>query len=381
MLVHPAFIAAFGGEVDNMDKVFLPVSLEKLSFRVPEVPSEILSIHTRAAFTSLRALDTSWRAVTEDSSTVVAVENMRLLAMNRPASLKGENETPFLRMVWKPDITQISSERAQKLLGPTSTSQRWEILNTLCLLCLQQTVPRIKKVSSKWHLQRFWNWMQHQVLSCNGIKETIAARGGDSELKIRARINHLFDILGKEDAEVRALRKLYHSYPALLAGEIDGLQSLLGDSLLDEIYRNGMRTRLASINLAKAIDLIGHKTPNMRILEIGAGTGGTTERVLSALDGDTPFKRYAEYVFTDLSSGFLPAAKEKFASCHGMTYDTLDIEQDPMSQNYEPYSFDVVLAANVGSARCDTHRPTDIVSSVFTLLRMWKKHFVTYTDY
>lgn len=85
----------------------------------------------------------------------------------------------------------------------------------------------------------------------------------------------------------------------------------------------------------------------VRVLEIGAGTGGTTLSVLPRLAG-----RNVEYWFTDLSQYFLAQARERFADTPAVHVASLDIERDPVPQiGAEP--FDVIVAANVIHATVD----------------------------
>ncbi len=88
----------------------------------------------------------------------------------------------------------------------------------------------------------------------------------------------------------------------------------------------------------------------MRILEIGAGTGSTTESILRQISD-----RRVQYVFTDIAASFLPAAKTRFAARQNMQYRVLDIERDPIAQGLEPSRFDVIVAANVIHATRDMH--------------------------
>ncbi len=86
----------------------------------------------------------------------------------------------------------------------------------------------------------------------------------------------------------------------------------------------------------------------LRILEIGAGTGGTSAAVLPALGrfGST-------YAFTDVSDFFLQRAAERFATYDFVRYARLDIEEAPEAQGFEAGSYDVVIAANVLHATRD----------------------------
>jgi hypothetical protein len=59
---------------------------------------------------------------------------------------------------------------------------------------------------------------------------------------------------------------------------------------------------------ARLADLPAGET--LQILEVGAGTGGTTAFVLEAL---APFADRIRYVFTDIGTFFLDAARPRFA--------------------------------------------------------------------
>lgn len=86
----------------------------------------------------------------------------------------------------------------------------------------------------------------------------------------------------------------------------------------------------------------------IHILEIGAGTGGTTSYVLKSLPA-----AQTRYVFTDISPLFTNQAQEKFKPYSFIEYRTLDISRDPLSQGFEAHSFDLIIAANVLHATPD----------------------------
>lgn len=102
-------------------------------------------------------------------------------------------------------------------------------------------------------------------------------------------------------------------------------------------FMNGVVVALIRAILEKAAS---NKT--MRILEIGAGVGGTTTNLVPAIaDKDI------EYTFTDLSHYFLNAAKEQFKDYSFMKFDLFDINTPPVQQGYMQNSFDIILSANV----------------------------------
>ena len=87
----------------------------------------------------------------------------------------------------------------------------------------------------------------------------------------------------------------------------------------------------------------------LRVLEVGAGTGGTTGSVLAAL----PAGRF-DYVYTDISAGFFAAVRERFdRDGASLEYRVLNIERDPAAQGFETHGYDLVVAANVLHATRD----------------------------
>jgi SAM-dependent methyltransferase len=67
-------------------------------------------------------------------------------------------------------------------------------------------------------------------------------------------------------------------------------------------------------------DIIAHKKPNLRVLEIGAGVGGTKANVLSALQSVQCECIYLSYTSTDISPGFFQPAQARFHELQGKEY-------------------------------------------------------------
>jgi acyl transferase domain-containing protein/SAM-dependent methyltransferase/acyl carrier protein len=97
----------------------------------------------------------------------------------------------------------------------------------------------------------------------------------------------------------------------------------------------------------------------LRVLELGAGTGGTTSALLPAL-----LPERTVYVFTDVSELFLARARERLEAFPFLRYGLLDIGRDPREQGYPAGGFDVVVAANVIHATADLGRAIDHARSL-----------------
>lgn len=78
------------------------------------------------------------------------------------------------------------------------------------------------------------------------------------------------------------------------------------------------------------------------VLEVGAGTGGTTGAVREALG-----ERCARYVFTDIGPLFVSRARAAYSHVAAMEFAVLDMERDVTAQGFEAGAFDMIIAANV----------------------------------
>jgi acyl transferase domain-containing protein/SAM-dependent methyltransferase len=152
--------------------------------------------------------------------------------------------------------------------------------------------------------------------------------------------------------------------PDIMAGKIAATDVIFPDASMDRVAPVYTRSAAADRGNALLVDRLrrhldarhaaGVRT-GLRVIEIGAGTGGTSAGVLAMLDAHAV--RSAEYCYTDLSPAFLQHGRE----VHGvdrpwMRYRRLDIEQAPTAQGFDKGVYDIVVAANVLHATRDIRR-------------------------
>ncbi len=161
------------------------------------------------------------------------------------------------------------------------------------------------------------------------------------------------------------VRRCGDRLPEILCGRLSPLETLFpGGSFAEAeaIYQHSTVARYLNGVVRAAVGAAVDGRPGrVALLEIGAGTGGTSASVLPAL----PAQR-ATYVYTDMSDVFLAHAQQKFGAYGFLRYGRLDIERDPLEQGYAASSFDVVVAANVLHATRDLRRTLDHVRALLT---------------
>ena len=92
------------------------------------------------------------------------------------------------------------------------------------------------------------------------------------------------------------------------------------------------------------------RAADLRILEVGAGTGGLTSQLLPLLD-----RGLHNYTFSDISPAFFSGAMQKLAGFPEVQFKIFDLEKPAGEQGFEAGGFDLVVGANVIHAVGDVH--------------------------
>ncbi|MUH00296.1 SDR family NAD(P)-dependent oxidoreductase, partial [Scytonema sp. UIC 10036] len=376
------------GEEDT----YLPVGLDSLHlYRRPDTQ---LWIHGRIRHkegTNQETL-TSDLWLFDDAGQIIAeIEGFHVKRAKREALLHNtqENLSNWLYEVeWQPKLRQGQSLPADYMFSPLQVRDRIQ--------------PLVSKLSVKHGMEVYEELFLHlEALSAAYVLQAFQKMGWEFHPQVRFTNNSLAQKLGIIDRYHRLLGRLLEmlheegvlrqsgseweicqvpcsevvplemhnailaKYPAfeaelillgrcgeklaeILRGECDPLQLLFPDGDLtsaENLYQNSPGSHVFNRLVQEAVSVAIERLPKgrtVRILEIGAGTGGTSSYVLPHLPANQ-----AEYTFTDVSHLFMSNAQEKFRDFPFVKYQLLDIEQDIESQGFVPHQFDIILAANV----------------------------------
>ncbi|MES2946089.1 MAG: beta-ketoacyl synthase N-terminal-like domain-containing protein, partial [Pseudomonadota bacterium] len=164
-----------------------------------------------------------------------------------------------------------------------------------------------------------------------------------------AELHHLFPDSARE---IGLLQRCGSQLAAVLQGRQDPLQLLFPAENQDNVYRDSPVSRALNRGVEDAVMAALPAHGLLRILEVGAGTGGTTDGLLLRL----PVERIEEYAFTDISPSLLAAAGRRHASQAWLRPRRLDIDLDPLGQGFAAGHYDIIVAANVIHAGADLKR-------------------------
>ncbi|SON60304.1 Phenyloxazoline synthase MbtB [Mycobacterium simulans] len=161
-------------------------------------------------------------------------------------------------------------------------------------------------------------------------------------------VRQLGAAVGYGDDLLAYVGECIQNLPGLLAGTVDPLMLLFPEATVDiatAAYRENLLSRYVNQLVVSAVAArAARATPQrpLRVLEVGAGVGGTTADLLAALATS-----HVRYVFTDVSNFFLVQARQTFSDYDFVDYRLFDINRPPAAQGFSPCSFDVVVCANV----------------------------------
>ncbi|WP_100898073.1 type I polyketide synthase [Nostoc flagelliforme] len=171
---------------------------------------------------------------------------------------------------------------------------------------------------------------------------------------LQSQIGDLLSKYPDASAELNLLHRCGSNLAQVLRGERNPLDLLFPEGDLTTaagLYQDSPGAKVMNTLMQQAVLSVVKHLPSgrpLRVLEIGAGTGGTTSYLLPSFNA-----QQTEYVFTDLSPLFLAQAKQKFQDFSFVNYQLLDIEKEPQLQGFEHHRYDLIIAANVLHATKD----------------------------
>ena len=178
----------------------------------------------------------------------------------------------------------------------------------------------------------------------------------------------MLDKFPKHASETKLLHITAPRLAECLSGAADPLGLMFRDStaraLMEDVYTNAPMFKTGTLLLAEYLSSILERFSDnrkIRILELGAGTGGTTKNLVEKLVEINTKSKFS-YTFTDLSSSLVAAARRKFAKWPFMQYTVLDIEKDPAPQFTGAY--DVIVSTNC------IHATKDLLHSTTNICKM-----------
>ncbi|MDD5271642.1 MAG: beta-ketoacyl synthase N-terminal-like domain-containing protein, partial [Methylovulum sp.] len=195
------------------------------------------------------------------------------------------------------------------------------------------------------------------LLDKESVQATMAAAGFDAAAAWREWDSQKPDYMA--DAElatsVQLVDACLQNLPEILRGKLQVTDILFPRATMEKVenmyqrhavadYFNGVVADLALAAISQRVK--ADPEAKIRLIEIGAGTGGTTAMVLPVLA--TVKNHIEEYCYTDISKAFLLHAQNRYAVDYPYLQTQLwNIEQPLAEQGIAIGSYDIAIATNV----------------------------------
>jgi FkbH-like protein/FkbM family methyltransferase len=199
--------------------------------------------------------------------------------------------------------------------------------------------------------------------------------------RVRQRVQGLEqerDSIGKDFLDIEPFVNVLWTcairYPEILRGEIPATDVMFPNSsleLMGKLYKGNLMADFSNSLVVGSIQsyiraripLLG-KGERIRILEVGAGTGGTSALVLK---GIREYEEHLNYVYTDISKAFTKYGEKTYGVKYSfMEFKVLNLEKEVKEQGFSWDDFDVIIATNVIHA---TRRLRDTLQRIKSLLK------------
>ncbi|KAI3400337.1 hypothetical protein diail_3354 [Diaporthe ilicicola] len=349
-----------------LDKAKIPRFVESvfISSKIDSTPGTKLCGYANSAPYGFD--ESQCRVVVSDegwNEPLVVMKGCRIIAVGTMTEGVSDESTPKSlrklgsRSKWAVDMEHLDLTSAREWFGRTTDTipdTEWETIRDLELasyiFCKRMLARYTAKDAESFapHLQQFYKFIQ--------LEHRLAVEG-----KLNCQTPDLDWLHTTEEFDEAHLQKVSEAtvdgrlmckqgavLDKIFSGELEPLQVLREDDLLTSYYRSGIGTDKWNPITEDFMESFKHKK-DMKILEVGAGTGGTTTLILNAIgDRTLASSCLSQYTYTDISSGFFEPAQEDFKEWAAfLDFKILNIEKDPVQQGIQPGVYDLVVANNV----------------------------------
>ncbi|KAI1775035.1 hypothetical protein F4818DRAFT_451955 [Hypoxylon cercidicola] len=313
------------------------------------------------ASSSARMKGSRWEAVihtlADDDSPLCSMQHLVLAPVSQSDTSIARSRALLHNIEWKPQLSSLNPQRLQMLCDFTS-SEATGIDKSAVSVAFRDGERAM--ITTAYKVLQDLNWPDGFSNAPSHLKKLASSiihlqkmhfSNWDVEEMIPDAIDVVWERIGAVRPEWSIFSIIANNLKDILRQQVDPLQLLFAGGHA-EVFYSSMFSELCGKRFQTFVDLLSHENPSLRVLEVGAGTGGLTEHVLSVfgtLEEQSGTPKFAEYTYTDVSPAFFENARSKFRRFESrMSFKKLDIEHNFQDQGLDlSRGYDVIIAGSV----------------------------------
>ena len=334
-------VAATKGEYRKLDQMFLPTFIDQF-YIGDSGTKKTLRTHTTAQESAILAMGNS-HGVSDDDDLAFVLNGFHGTRVDGWIKKQAPTLNAWSTQ-WHPAFDFAPPEF---LIHPTrDMTSSFRLLEQFSLLCeveIQEVAATVESLAQPF-FKHFLNGVAQHLEQPSKIPDAAELKSLQREARLErmAKWRELSKP-GPVKNSIETLWRTYSNIKDVLEGRQNFLDLLLADQTLQRVY-NEYNAWSDNKNFFR---VLGLNKPQLRILEIGAGTGSLTAVALEALHSNDKERLYGDYTITDVSAGFVNQTKERFSHYQNLKFNVCDISTDPLSQGFEAAAYDLIIASNV----------------------------------
>ena len=388
-------VAGIAAEEQMAAELYLPMSMEQLHLHAQ--PAGAAWSHVKLERLDPETLRANISILNPQGQPLIQLQHVRFRKIKKQDA---DIASWLYKLVWKPaelNTTKLANLLADETVRLESSIE--SLSKSEQVLEYQAFFAELEQLSADYTLQAFaqLGWPHSEQRYANRLLAEmwgIDARhsrlfGRLLEIAVETGIVHQENsdyIFGAEPTRIEKQRldELVNQYPfgkteidlvvrcgselaSVLTGGIDGHELVFPggqSSEMTSLYRDSTPAQIFNEMVAgvvkRVVEIRG--AADTRILEVGGGTGATTQYIFNTLDNST-HSALSEYLFTDISPLLVRRAQQKFLDWKCFHSKTFNLEQSAKEQGIAG-TFNVIVAVNV------IHATSDITATVNSLKRL-----------
>ncbi len=372
-VVHPTtldgvaqlFSVALTKGAQEMIPTTIPTRMSKLwisNSGLSHSESESIQAYTKSAFKGYRGTEFNMFALDKVTGDVLlSIESLETTTVaSQGTVLKGQSDQRQLcySIDWKSDVDLMSSQQTLSYSKAehaevVESVESYQRVSLLLFSFVWKNYIEIRGGHSSTvlepHIRKYIAWMEWQIAKFDAEDLPHSRPDWKALSEDTQYIDTLFSRIESSSKQGNFFVTVGRNLLKIINGEVNLLELLFQGELAEDYYREVFDIVSCCKHLGKYLDALAHKEPGMKILEVGAGTGGFTAKILSSLSSESSGPtRYAQYDFTDISTSFFEKGEKTFGCRHErMEFKSLNIEGDPLEQGFELRTYDLLVASSV----------------------------------